>query len=146
MSKVKTGKLMAGAVLAGIVMNLIDYVSNNFILATDWDRVARIHDLDMAAMSSLSALVLYVIVDMLFGFLVVWTYVAIRPRLGGGMGTATIAAFMVFAAEGLLLATYTTSFFSWDVYIRAAVLMLVATIAGGLSGAWVYGNEEDNIL
>jgi len=141
--RVNLGKLVAGSVLAGIVMNICDYVSNNFILATDWEHIARIRNVDMADMTSATALITYITVDLLLGFLVVWTYAAIRPRLGRGPGTAVIAGFMVFAAEALLMASYAVSFLTWDVFIRGGLLMLVTTLAGALSGAWVYGEEGD---
>jgi hypothetical protein len=54
-----------------------------------------------------------------------------------------IAGFMVFAAQALLMASYAVSFLTWDVLIRGGLLMLVTALAGALSGAWVYGEEED---
>ena len=143
MAKIDSGKLVAGSVLAGIVINIFDYVSNNFILAADWEHVARIRNVDMADLSSTTATVTYVIVNLLLGFLVVWTYAAIRPRLGRGAGTAIIAGFMVYAAQGLLMATYAFAYFSWDVFIRAGLLMLVTMLAGALAGAWVYSEKGD---
>jgi hypothetical protein len=141
-SRVNGGKLAAGGILAGVVMNICDYVSNNFILAADWEHIARIRNVDIADMSSTSALVTYVVVDMLLGLLVVWTYAAIRPRLGQGPGTAIVAGFMVFFAQALLMASYSVSFLTWDVLIRGGVLMLVSALAGALSGAWVYAEED----
>lgn len=143
MSRVNGGKLVAGGILAGVVMNICDYVSNNFILATDWERIARIRNVDMADMSSTSALVTYVGVDLLLGLLVVWTYAAIRPRLGRGPGTAIVAGFMVFLAQALLMASYAVSFLTWDVFIRGGVLMLVSALAGALAGGWVYAEADD---
>ena len=142
MSRVNGGKLVAGGILAGVVMNICDYVSNNFILAADWEHIARIRNVDMADMSSTSSLVTYVVVDMLLGLLVVWTYAAIRPRLGQGPGTAIVAGFMVFLAQALLMASYAVSFLTWDVLIRGGVLMLVSALAGALAGGWVYAEED----
>ena len=143
MSRVNGGKLVAGGILAGVVMNICDYVSNNFILATDWEHIARIRNVDMADMSSPSALVTYVVVDLLLGLLVVWTYAAIRPRLGQGPGTAIVAGFMVWLAQALLMASYSVSFLTWDVLIRGGLLLLVTCLAGALAGAWVYSEPDD---
>jgi hypothetical protein len=143
MANINAGKLVAGSILAGVVLNLCDYVSNNFILAADWEHIARVRNVDMADMSSSTALVTYVVVDLLLGVLIVWTYAAIRPRLGRGAGTAIIAGFMVFAAEALLMASYAVSFLTWDVVIRGGLLLLVSTLAAALSGAWVYAEAED---
>jgi hypothetical protein len=145
-SKVNVGKLMAGSALAGIVINICDFVSNNFILAADWEHVARIRNVDMADLSSTSATVVYVVVNLLLGFLAVWTYAAIRPRLGKGPGTAIIAGFMVFAGQALLMATYAVAYFSWDVFIRAGLLMLVTMLASSLAGAWVYAEGGDEYV
>ena len=41
------------------------------------------------------------------------------------------------------MATLAGSFFSWDLYIRWAVLFLVSTLAGGLVGGWVYSEAAD---
>jgi hypothetical protein len=140
---INSGKLAAGGILAGVVMNICDYVSNNFILAADWEHVARIRNVDMADMGGSTALATYVVTNLVLGFLLVWTYASIRPRFGRGPGTAVVAAFMVFLAQGLLLATYATSFFSWDIFLRAALLMLVGDVAASIAGAWVYGEEGD---
>ena len=144
MSRVNGGKLVAGGILAGVVMNICDYVSNNFILATDWEHIARIRNVDMADMSSTPALVTYVVVDLLLGLLVVWTYAAIRPRLGQGPGTAIVAGFMVFFAQALLMASFAVSFLTWDVFIRGGVLMLVSALAGALAGGWVYAEDDSD--
>jgi hypothetical protein len=125
-------------------MNICDYVSNNFILATDWEHIARIRNVDMADMSSTPALVTYVVVDLLLGLLVVWTYAAIRPRLGQGPGTAIVAGFMVFLPQALLMASFAVSFLTWDVFIRGGVLMLVSALAGALAGGWVYAEDDSD--
>ena len=57
MANINAGKLVAGSILAGVVLNLCDYVSNNFILAADWEHIARVRNVDMADMSSSTALV-----------------------------------------------------------------------------------------
>jgi hypothetical protein len=141
MAAISPGKLVLGGVAAGVVMNAIDYVSNNFILAKDWQNVAQLRNIDLARMGGPSAIVTYAIVDLLFGFLLVLTYAGIRPRFGPGPGTATVASGLVFAAWALVLSTFAGVFFSWDVYIRTGALALVAMLAAGQAGAWVYSEE-----
>lgn len=144
MTKIAHGKLAAGGALAAIVMNICDYVSNNFILANDWERVARLRNIDMAAMGSVQTLITYVLIDILLGFLVVFAYAAIRPRFGRGAATASVAAFIVFLPETLATASLVVGgFFSWDVFVRSQALMLVSILAGALSGAWIYSEPED---
>jgi hypothetical protein len=142
-AKFDIGKLAAGGALAAIVMNICDYVSNNFILAADWERVARLRNVDMDVMGSTPFLVKYVLIDVVLGFLVVLTYAAIRPRFGRGAATASVAAFIVFLAQALPMAALAGAFFSWDVFVRSQALMLVSVLAGALSGAWIYSEPTD---
>jgi hypothetical protein len=142
-TKINVGKLVAGSILAGVVMNICDYVSNNFILAADWEHIARIRNVDMADMAGTTALVTAILGDVLLGFLVVWTYAAIRPRLGRGATTAIIAGFMVWLAEALLMASYAVTLLTWDVLFRSGLLLLVTSLAGALAGGWVYSEDGD---
>jgi hypothetical protein len=141
-TKINAGKVLAGGVLAGVLMNGIDYVSNNFIMAKDWQNVAQMRNIDPTVMAGTPALVTALAVDFVFGFLIVLTYAAVRPRFGPGPATAAISSFLLFLASALVMATLAGAFFSWDVYIRWAALFLVSTLVGGLSGAWVYSEGD----
>jgi len=143
-SKFDYGKLVAGGVLAAVVMNICDFVSNNFILTNDWDRIVRLRNMDVAVMSSRSVLVTDILVDVGLGFLAVFTYAAIRTRMGRGAGTACVAAVIVFLPIALYLATLAESFYTWDVYVRSQALELVSILLGTLSGAWIYSEPEDD--
>jgi hypothetical protein len=142
--KFDIGKLAAGTALAAIVMSICDYVSNNFILAADWERVFRLRNVDMDAMSSLSATITYVAINTLFGFLVVLTYASIRSRFGKGAATACVAAFIVFMSQALAMAALGGGFIPWELFVRSQALMLVSILAGALSGAWIYTEPTDD--
>lgn len=142
MPNISAGKVLAGGILAGVVVSGLDFVINNYILAADWQNVAHLRNIDLAVMGGTSALVLMLVVDFILGQVLVLTYAAIRPRFGPGPGTAAIAAFLVFLPVGLELATFGGVFISWELYVRQAALLLVAMLAGGIAGAWVYAEEE----
>ena len=143
MSSIDTGKVIAGGVLAGVVLAGFDYVSNNYILAKDWQNVAQVHNIDMALTGQTSAMLTFIAVDFVLGLLVVFTYAAIRPRFGPGIGTAAIAAFLLFLTSALVNATLAGVFYPWDLYIRATALGLAAFLVAGVSGAWVYSEKEE---
>ena len=144
MSKINIGKVVPGGILAGVVMSGLDFVTNNYILASDWWNMAQLRNVDLSLMGGTGALVTMLVVDLLLGQLLVVTYAAIRPRFGPGAGTAAIASFIIFLPETLLLATFGGIVISWDLYLRQSALMLVSVIIGGLAGAWVYTEEEEN--
>jgi hypothetical protein len=145
MSRISVGKVVAGGILAAIILAGFDYVTSNYLLALDWQDVARLRNIDLSVMGSSSALVTLIVVDAILGQLLVLVYAAIRPRFGPGPGTAAIASFMVLLPEVLLLASFGGIFISWDLLFRQSAVMLVSTIAAGIAGAWVYaeGGTED---
>ena len=136
--------MLLGGIAAGIVLAAASYASDQFIMAKDWQTVAQLRNIDMLEMGSRSALILSVVVNLLLGFLIVFVYAGIRPRFGPGAGTALIAAFVVFLASALVMATMAGIFFSRDLYIRSEAVTLVAMLVAGLAGGWVYGEEETN--
>ena len=141
-NRINAGKMLLGGVAAGLVLAAASYASDQFIMAKDWQTVAQLRNIDPLEMGSQSALILSIAVNVLSGFLIVFVYAAIRPRFGPGPGTAIIAAFVVFLASALVMATMAGIFFSRDLYIRSEAVTLVAMLAAGLAGGWVYGEEE----
>ena len=144
MSRIPIGKTLTGGVLAGLVLAACDFVINNYILATDWADAAHLRNVDLGAMGGTSALVLMVALDLFMGQIIVVAYAAIRPRFGPGAATASIAAFLLFVPEAVVLATFAGLFISWQLYIRQISLILVSMLAAGIAGAWVYGREADD--
>ena len=88
MASINTGKVVAGGLLAGLVANAFDFVTNTYLLAPDWQALATAHNMDPAAMTSPAVAGTWIAIDFLFGILLVWTYAAIRPRFGAGAKTA----------------------------------------------------------
>jgi hypothetical protein len=138
MSRVLMGGIAAGAVLAAC-----DFAVNNFILAEAWERVLQMRNADLAAASRNSEVVKFLLIDLLFGLLIVWVYAAIRPRLGPGPGTALKAALVVFGASALNMAAFVPWMFSWDMFIRSEALGAVSMLVAGWAGGWVYSEETD---
>jgi len=92
---INTNKVLLGGFVAGVVLNVIDFVTHVYILA------AR-NKAEMDAfkpgltdqMMQGSAVASYIIMDFVVGIVLVWTYAAIRPRFGPGLRTATYAAIL----------------------------------------------------
>lgn len=90
-----TGKVVAGGLAAGVVLNLIDYVTYTMVLVDKVKAEANAFHPGMAdSMMSGNAITIYVITDFVLGLLMVWTYAAIRPRYGPGPRTALLVAFL----------------------------------------------------
>jgi hypothetical protein len=142
MTRLKVSKVVAGGLLAGVVLAAFDFASNNFLLAAEWQNLAQLHNFDTALMGGTPALITMVVVDLALGQLIALAYAGIRGGFGPGTGTALIAAALIFVPQALLLATFAGWFLSWDFLFRLLVVMMVANLAAGLAGVWIYGDEE----
>jgi hypothetical protein len=141
MSRISGGKVIAGGILAGIVLGAFDFVTNNFLLAGEWQQVAQRHAIDLTLMSGTGALTSMLVVDLLLGLVLVLTYASIRPRFGAGPATGAIASLIVFLPAALMLASFGGWLLPWDLFFRQVVVLFVAMLAAGSAGAWVYAEE-----
>jgi len=144
-SRINVPKLILGAVIAGVVLNGVDYAVNNFVLADAWQGLLQNHGFNAEAMTGTAALTTYILADLLLGFLIVWTYVAIRPRFGAGISTAIIAGFAVWSAATLVQATYAGWFLSWDLLFKTCGLSLVGMLIAALCGGFLYSERGDSV-
>ena len=94
MGKINYARVLLGGLLAGLIINISEYILNEPILGTDWK----------AAMESLGRppiaggdITWFVILGFVLGILCVWVYAAIRPRFNPGPKTAVCAGITVWA-------------------------------------------------
>ncbi len=139
MASINTGKVVVGGLVAGVVANVIDFVTNTYVLAPDWTAFAQSHNLDAAAFTSGPVAATWVVVDFLYGLLIVWTYAAIRPRLGAGPGTALIAGFVLFATATIVIFGFTMmGLLTMSLFVKGTVGGIISTGAASLAGGAVY--------
>jgi hypothetical protein len=143
MASINIGRVVAGGLVAGVVANAIDFVTNTYILAADWQALAVAHNMDPAAMTSPAVAGTWVAVDFAYGILLVLTYAAIRPRFGAGATTAIYAGLMVFAAPTLVLLGFTEmGLLTMTLFMTGSVAGIVSTLAASVAGAAVYKEAE----
>jgi len=104
---INTQKVLIGGIAAGVVMNVIDFISNKFIVGARMAAESEAFKPGMSAsMMTTSVLVSYVVMDLALGILLVWTYAAIRPRFGPGIKTATYVAVLFWILAAIFLSGY----------------------------------------
>ena len=139
MASINTGKVIAGGLVAGIVANAIDFVTNMYVLAPDYVDLAKAHNFDAAGFNSPAVAMTWVAVDFVFGFLLVWTYAAMRPRFGPGVMTAILAALPLFLAPTAVIFGFTMmGMFTMAMFVKGTVGAIVSTFAAAIAGAAVY--------
>ena len=137
---INTQKVVLGGIAAGVVMNVIDWVVNMFILGARMKAESDAFKPGMAdSMMSGSTMASYIIMDLVLGIALVWTYAAIRPRFGPGMKTATYAAVLFWILAGIFLSGYLhMGMMSMGLWFAFALFGLVNFLVSAWVGARVY--------
>ena len=139
MASINTGKVVVGGLAAGLVANVIDFVTNTYVLAPDWQSFATAHNLDPAAMTKPSVAATWVIIDFLMGIILVFAYAAIRPRFGPGPKTAICSGLLIYIAITLVLYGFTNmGLLTMGMFVTGSISAIVSTLAASLVGAAIY--------
>ena len=129
--------MLIGGIVAGIVANAGDYLVNQVILVDDGTQLVQRLNLDQAQVQASSTT--WIIVDFIYGILLVFAYAAMRPRFGPGPRTAVISGLTLYLAITAVLAGFMSmGMFVEDAFLRSAGLQLVIALAASIAGAAVY--------
>jgi hypothetical protein len=104
---INTQKVVVGGIVAGVVMIVIDFVSNMFILGARMKAESDAFKPGLAdQMMQGSAVITNIVMNLILGIALVWTYAAIRPRFGPGLKTATYVAVLFWILAGIFYSGY----------------------------------------
>jgi hypothetical protein len=143
MAAINYGRLVLGSLVAGVVANVCDFLTGTFIMATDMQRLVQRLNLNPDIANSSAVGLTWLMVDFVYGALIVWTYVSTRPRLGPGPTTAVAAGLVAYlSATSVLYGFQAMGVFTPDLFFKSAVLSLVTTMLAALAGAAVYKEER----
>lgn len=140
MGKINVGRWLAGGVVAGIIVWLLEGVGA-LLYMDDMEAALQAHNLAMEMSAGL--MLLTVVISLLLGLMMVFFYAASRPRFGPGPKTAIIVAVVLWFGGTLLtligygmIGLYPTGMLViWGV--QGLVEMIVASLVGG----WIYREE-----
>lgn len=140
---INTQKVLVGGLIAGVVLNAIDYLTNGVLLA---DRMKAEAEAFKPGLSDMmmggSAIATYVISDFLVGILLVFTYAAIRPRFGPGPRTAVIAGLMLWGLGTIIAFGYLQmGMMSPASWVMLAVIWMINLCLAAYVGARFYTEE-----
>lgn len=140
---INTSKVLTGGIAAGVVMNIIDFVVNKFFLGARMAAEADAFKPGMSqAMNSGSVMVSYIVMDLVLGILLVWTYAAVRPRFGPGPRTAVYVAVLFWILAGIFLSGYLhMGMMSTGLWASFAFFGLVNFLLSAWIGAKLYAED-----
>jgi hypothetical protein len=140
---INTQKVLIGGIAAGVVMNIIDFVSYSFILGARMKAESDAFKPGMSdQMMGASSMVTNIVMDLVLGILLVWTYAAIRPRFGSGLKTAIYAAVLFWLLAGIFLSGYLhMGMMSTGLWWGFAFVGLVNFLLSAWVGARLYSED-----
>ena len=138
MGRINTARLLAGWIVAGILVNISETVLNTVVLKRPWEDAMRALGKQMVMTST--ALVVWILWGFVYGILCVWMYAAIRPRFGPGAATAAKAGFVAWLLAGFLssVAMFNMGIVPSSLLVTSGIWTLVESIVVTIVGAWIY--------
>jgi hypothetical protein len=137
MSKINLGRVIMGGLLAGLIINIFEYVLNGVVLHDQWETVVSTHNLPAMGMNEI---IWFNVLGFALGIAAVWTYAAIRPRFGAGVKTAVFAALLTWVTAYLFCNAMPTitGLFSLQLMLTLVGVGLIEIIVATIAGAWLY--------
>jgi hypothetical protein len=142
MNKINVGRVLLGGLLAGVVLNIGEFLLNGVLLAEEMKSFFT--DRNLPPEPSPSFYVTATVGTLILGVVIVLLYAAIRPRFGPGVKTAiwagVIAWFCVYVYIGALYASM--GMVSTGLTVKGAVWGLFEYAIAAIAGAWLYKEDE----
>jgi hypothetical protein len=136
MNKINGGRVLLGGVVAGIIMDAIEYVVHTYVVAGQEGAAMKA----LGAQMVNGAIPIFLALGILTGIVTIWLYAAARPRFGAGAKTAVIIAFAVwiigYAIPDIGIAGQ--GFFSMHLMSLEAAIGLVEAVVATVLGAALY--------
>lgn len=140
MQSMNAQRLFLSGLVAGVVLNIQEYLVNGIVLKDEWD--AAMTTAGLQAYST-SGIIMLVLMTLVLGFISVWLYAAIRPRFGPGPRTAVYAALLVWLLVWVVPTVYNSlaPIFPTGLMMTATVFALFELPIATVAGAWLYREE-----
>ena len=139
MGRINWTRVILGGLVAGVIINIFEFVLNGVVLAKDMEAAIRALGRQMGG----GQLAMFVVWGFLVGIFAIWLYAAVRPRYGAGWKTALYVGSAVWTLGYLLSSVTPIALHLFPSRLMAVGLTvgLVEVLAATLAGAWLYREE-----
>jgi hypothetical protein len=138
--KINFGRVLLGGLVAGVVLNVGEYILNDKVLSAQMKEYFPKHNFPTPGGN---AIAVAVVMTLILGFVIVFGYAAIRSRFGPGPKTAIIAAlfawFGVYVYPNIIGSAF--GFVPTSILPILLVWGLIEYSIAALIGAWLYKEE-----
>ncbi len=140
---INTRKVIVGGVAAGVVVGVIDFVFNGIVIAEQNEAALNALNPDLAGnLEGGSFLAFIVVLNLMWGLLIAWTYALMRPRYGAGSRTAFFAALQVWCVVTLVsMFMAFIGMFPWSLLALGSVVAALEFLIGANIAGYLYAEE-----
>jgi hypothetical protein len=136
MGRINVKGVIVGGLVAGLVLNVIDYLVYGVWLAPDFAAAMQ-----AAGKKPVDSLIpLFILLDFVYGIALVQLYAAIRPRFGAGPGTAVKAGVFMWVLVALLhaIGEAPLGLLPMRLYTMGTIVALIEFPLAAVAGARLY--------
>jgi hypothetical protein len=141
MNKINVGRVVLGGLVAGVVLNIGEFLLNGVLLAKAMEEDFQRLNLPQPGNTFI---IRAVGVTFLLGIALVYLYAAIRPRFGAGVKAAVCAGligwFFVYLYAGYIYSAM--GVVSTNLYLISLPYGVAEYCIGAIAGAWLYKEDE----
>ena len=145
---INTKKVIVAGLAAGIVMNILDFLIHMMLgdrMAADLNAFLPGLGDSMATMST-NVMIGFVVMDLVIGMLLAYTYAAIRPRFGPGPKTAIIVALMYWIFGSIMNSAFLVmGMMSRSLWLTYGLIYLVCLIIASLVAGALYKEDTATV-
>lgn len=137
MTSINWSKVITGGLVAGLIMNISEYILNEPVLGVQMAEVLAERNLPPTSGGAIAA---FVALTFALGIFTIWLYAAIRPRYGAGPKTAICAGLAVWFTAYLTPWVFFVGlgFSPLNFAVIGAAWGAVEMIVAPLAGAYLY--------
>jgi len=141
MSGINVGRWLAGGVVAGIIIWLVEGIAS-FTYMGDMEATLEVHGMSLEM--SAAAWVLSVAVSLIAGLTLIFFYAAARPRFGPGPKTAVIVAVAMWFGGYLLslIGYHMIGLYPMTMLALWGLVGIIELIVAALAGGRIYQEGE----
>ena len=138
MGKINFGRVLLGGLLAGVVMNIGEYILNERVLGAQMKEFMAKHN--FPAEPGVNFIIAAVVATFALSIVMIWLYALIRPRLGPGPKAAIVAAFILWFGVDLYSSVFFVMLLGSPLSTAAlgCVWGLVEYSLAAMAGGWLY--------
>ena len=141
---INTKKVVVAGIAAGVVMNICDFVVN-MMLGAQMQASANAFKPGLGdAMASMdgSTMAGFIIMDLVIGMLLSYTYAAMRPRFGPGAKTAIITALIFWIFGSIVSSNYLImGLMSRSLWLTFGFAYLICLVVASLVAGALYSED-----